>query len=91
MKLVILMARILYDATALSRKRTGIENFTFHLLKTLLQVDVSNEYHIVFRKVIDHEIKEVAGTNVRLYLSPFKSQILTEQVYVPFLKIVSTY
>lgn len=77
------MKKIFFDASALSRKRTGIENVTFNLLKVLLETDKVNEYFIVFRKFIDPEIALLAGENVRLILSRFNSQILTEQVFIP--------
>lgn len=79
------MKTIFFDASALSRKRTGIEKLTFHILKILVQVDKENEYHIVFRKHIDKTIVEMAGKNCKIYLSPFASQILTEQVYIPWI------
>lgn len=78
------MKKIFIDATALCRKRTGIESYAFNLLRTLLETDRTNEYHMVFRKKIDEEIIAVNNDKQKCYLSPFASQLLTEQIYIPF-------
>jgi len=76
--------KIFYDASALCRKRTGIESVTYNLLLQLLATNTLNEYHIVFRKHVDSEFVALKSDQCRFYLSPFKSQILTEQIYIPW-------
>jgi glycosyltransferase involved in cell wall biosynthesis len=81
------MKKIFIDASSLCRKKTGIENVTFHLLKILLQTDTENEYHIIFRKYIDRSIANIANNRCKMYLSPFSSQLLTEQIYIPLINL----
>lgn len=76
--------KIFYDASALCRNRTGIESVTYNLLLQLLATDTRNEYHIVFRKHVNSEFLALKSDRFRFYISPFKSQILTEQIYIPW-------
>lgn len=79
------MNRIFIDLTALSRKLTGIENYTLNLTIALLNLNSDYEFHLLFRKYINDEFKQFQDNeNVYFYISPFKSQLLTEQLFIPF-------
>lgn len=79
--------KILIDLTSLSRPITGIESYALNLARTLLAADKKNEYHLLFRKNIHKAFKPYANTSARLKfsLSTFSSQLLTEQLYIPWL------
>jgi len=72
------------DATSLSRKITGIENYTFNLCKTLLSFDKVNSYVIFFRKQIHHDLLSFQKTN-KFLLSPYDNQIFCEQFWLPYI------
>lgn len=79
--------KIMYDATSLARKRTGIENYTRNLMRALInRISSTDELYILFRK----EITDMDGIslpkNVKLIISPLDSQILCEQVWIPYIK-----
>ncbi|WNB92507.1 glycosyltransferase family 1 protein [Bacillus sp. NEB1478] len=77
--------KIIIDGTSLARKITGIENYTLNLIKHLGQLDYNpeNSYYILFRNEVPKDIK--FPKNFKTILSPFKSQLLTEQIWIPFI------
>lgn len=77
--------KIMVDATSLARTITGIENYTKNLVCHLINiVGEGDELIILFRKEIPPYIKN--QKTVKLLVSPFKSQLLTEQIWIPFVK-----
>lgn len=76
--------KIFIDLTSSCRHLTGIEIYSLQLVRSIIKIDSPFEYHILFRKFIYEVFKETINPNVFLYISPFTSQILTEQVYIPF-------
>jgi glycosyltransferase involved in cell wall biosynthesis len=77
--------KIFIDLTSLARKLTGIENYTLNLINAMVKQDTINEYHLVFRTSINAEFNGLNRQGIIFYLSPFKSQLLTEQIYLPYL------
>jgi len=78
------MQNIFIDLTGLARKITGIENYTLNLFRNVVIIDKSNQYHLLFRKEIHSAFTCIDKANLHFYLSPYKSQFLTEQLYIPF-------
>ena len=78
--------RVIIDATSLVRKWTGIENYTNNLIVNLIShIDKSDELIILVRNKIPKSLK-TDKKNIKIIMSPFKSQILTEQFWIPFVK-----
>lgn len=78
--------KIMLDATSLARTITGIENYTKNLLDHLIEINhESNELIVLFRNNIpdylqgDHRFKSL--------VCPFESQLLCEQIWIPFVKL----
>lgn len=74
------------DATSLCRKLTGLEKYTYGLVESLLRYDERNRYFVFFRKHIPSELEEVCRGHM-LICSPFKHQVPTEQVWLPYAKM----
>lgn len=78
--------KIMVDATSLARTITGIENYTKNLVHHLINhVSEDDELILLFRKEIPSFINNYKG--ITAVLSPFKSQLLTEQIWIPFIKL----
>jgi glycosyltransferase involved in cell wall biosynthesis len=77
------MPVVFLDLTCLARKLTGIENYTLNLFKKVLEIDDKAEYHVLFRKQVHQSFQNFQNKNVTFHISPFKSQLLTEQLYIP--------
>ena len=77
---------IFIDLTGLRRSITGIENYTLHFAKTLLNMDNKNEYHFLFRRNIHPDFQDPVNLSSRFTfsISKFKSQFLTEQLFIPW-------
>jgi glycosyltransferase involved in cell wall biosynthesis len=76
--------KIFIDLTSLARTITGIENHTLNLCKALLKnCPVNITFVLLFRNAIHPDFQEFKYHH-KLKVSPFKSQFLTEQVYIPF-------
>jgi glycosyltransferase involved in cell wall biosynthesis len=78
------MSNIFIDLTSLCRKLTGIENYAYNLVYNMIQTDVENRYILMFRKFINMEFNALRRGNDEVALSPFRSQLLTEQIFIPF-------
>jgi len=72
------------DATALCRMHTGIETYALNLIKALLQPPQENEFIIFFRREIHPELRPLQQGN-KFFVSPFKNQLLTEQIWLPYI------
>lgn len=79
--------KIMIDATSLARTITGIENYTKNLIMNLCDLDKKDhELILLFRNDIPAYI---TGKGFKPLISPFKSQLLTEQIWIPY--IVNAY
>jgi glycosyltransferase involved in cell wall biosynthesis len=76
--------KILIDLTSLARKITGIERYSLSLSEEIVKKDNKNQYVLIFRKNIHNFFSSIQKSNVSCCCSPFKSQLLTEQVYLPY-------
>jgi glycosyltransferase involved in cell wall biosynthesis len=75
--------RLFIDLTALARTITGIENYTLNLCQAILKHCPSDiSCYLLFRNSIHPAFVKTRGQH-KLKVSPFKSQILTEQLYIP--------
>ncbi len=77
--------KIVLDLTSLCRRQTGMEYYALNLSRALLENDAKNEYHLLFRNEV-HPAFVSFSNRARLYLSPFKNQIATEQAWIPFME-----
>lgn len=77
--------RIVVDATSLARTITGIENYTKNLVINLIKLDKGNhEVFFLFRNGIPtYLVGEIEQS--KIFVSPFKSQLLTEQIWIPYI------
>lgn len=76
--------RIFVDLSALARKITGIERYTLNITSAILSEDNRNEYTLYFRrKVHDDFLRFQHRPHIHFAVSPFTSQLLTEQVAIP--------
>jgi glycosyltransferase involved in cell wall biosynthesis len=75
--------RVMIDATSLARTITGIENYTLNLTKNMLEMSSNGEFHILVRGKIPLELKKYK--HAHFYVSKFASQLLTEQIWIPFM------
>jgi len=82
---------IFIDLTALSRTITGIENYTLNLCCSLME-NMPHHFkcHLLFRKEIHPAFIEYQGHHT-LSISPFKSQFITEQFYIPMLLLLNKF
>jgi glycosyltransferase involved in cell wall biosynthesis len=71
------------DLTALSRPTTGTERYSLELAKALLDSDPSTEFFLLFRDSVHPAFIGRKGRWTPL-LSPFRSQVLTEQLWIPY-------
>ncbi|WP_040213574.1 glycosyltransferase family 4 protein [Clostridium polynesiense] len=74
--------RILIDATSLIRKTTGIEYYTFQIVKNLLKYDDGNKYIILFKESVPEELRIFEG-KAKFIICSSKSQIYCEQIWIP--------
>lgn len=81
---MIVISRILIDATSLCRKTTGIEYYTLQIVKNLLENDTENEYIILFRNVIREELLEYKE-KATFIVCNVDSQIFCEQIWIPYI------
>jgi glycosyltransferase involved in cell wall biosynthesis len=78
--------KIMIDATSLARKITGIENYTKNLIYNISSIISPNhELYLLFRKEIPDHFINIPG--VKALKSPFDSQILCEQLWIPYIKL----
>lgn len=76
--------RMFIDLTSLCRKHTGIENYTQNLVLELLENENEYEYFLLFRNAIASTFEKYKkNPNIHLHLSSLKSQLLTEQIFIP--------
>lgn len=80
--------KIFVDLTCLARTMTGVENYTFNLFKTVVETDQANKYCLLFRKKVHPFFRTLAKHQPECYLSLFKSQFLTEQIFIPLFLLV---
>jgi glycosyltransferase involved in cell wall biosynthesis len=76
--------KIIVDATSLARTITGIENYTKNLVLNL--IDIKNEEFeliLLFRNEIPIYLRE-KQSGYKALVSPFRSQLLTEQIWIPY-------
>ena len=76
---------ILIDLTSLCRKCTGIEKYAKNFALELLRSNSNIDFILVFRKFIDPDFKQIFISNVTFIISPFKSQLITEQFFIPYI------
>lgn len=76
---------VFVDMTSLARTPTGIEVYTLNLVKAIISLDNTNTYHLLFRIRIHPEFSALASDTCICTVSPFASQLLTEQIFVPFI------
>lgn len=77
--------KIFIDLTSLCRTLTGIEKYTQNLALALLrQAPEDTTFHLIFRKEIHPSFSSLENERFIRVLSPFKSQFLTEQLYIPW-------
>jgi glycosyltransferase involved in cell wall biosynthesis len=74
--------KLALDLTALCRRHTGMEYYALNLSRALLETDGKDEFHLFFRREIHPELRTFADRAV-FHLSPFGSQVATEQIWVP--------
>lgn len=75
-----------FDATSITRTKTGIEVYTFELLKALEKIDISFKLHLFIRKPLDPILHFlIQKPNIQIHWSPFDSQLLTEQCWLPWI------
>ncbi|HEU4437482.1 MAG TPA: glycosyltransferase family 1 protein [candidate division Zixibacteria bacterium] len=74
--------KLALDLTSLCRRHTGMEYYALNLSRALLETDGKDEFHFFFRQEIHPELQTFANRAV-FHLSPFGSQVATEQVWVP--------
>lgn len=76
--------KLFIDLTGLARTITGIENYALNISKAILKSCKDDVVcYLLFRKFIHPEFLEFKDRHI-LKISPFDSQILTEQLYIPF-------
>lgn len=74
------------DATSLARKITGIENYTKNLVENiLLQTKPDDKVYLLFRKEVPKYMRNREGFTS--LVSPFQSQVLCEQIWIPWIKL----
>jgi glycosyltransferase involved in cell wall biosynthesis len=76
---------IVIDLTSLSRKCTGIEKYAKNISLGLLSIHNDFHYILVFRNFIDPDFARTKFVNATYILSPFSSQFLTEQLFLPYI------
>lgn len=74
------------DATSLARTITGIESYTKNLLEHMIHTISKEDQLIVLLRNNNPYINQTTPPNVVFYISPFKSQLLTEQIWIPLIK-----
>ena len=74
--------KLALDLTSLCRRHTGMEYYALNLSRALLETDGRDEFHLFFRREIHPELRPFSDRAV-FHLSPFGSQVATEQVWVP--------
>ncbi|MFS0821580.1 glycosyltransferase family 4 protein [Bacillus sp. 1P02SD] len=78
--------KIMIDGTSLARQITGIENYTKNLIVNLIELNknTSNELTVLFRREIPDYLKQKTG--YKPLVCPFESQLLCEQIWIPYVK-----
>lgn len=73
------------DLTSLCRTLTGIEKYAQNVALALLrQAPEDTTFHLMFRKEIHPSFSYLENERFIKVLSPFKAQILTEQIFIPY-------
>lgn len=85
------MKNVLIDLTGLARQTTGIEYYTENLAKQLFQIDTINNYIAIFRKKVHDDFTSIKRGNLTYIVSPFKSQFLTEQIFLPWYALTHSF
>jgi glycosyltransferase involved in cell wall biosynthesis len=77
--------RIGIDCTLFQRDRyTGVENYTLHLIKSLLHADTLNQYIFFFRKEIPNALASLDKSRFEAMISPTSNRLITDQVWLPW-------
>jgi len=79
----IVLMKIGIDSTSLCRKITGIEYYTFNLVKNILKIDKKNKYIVFFRKEIHPELVKLKN-KAKFLICPINNQIYCEQIWLPY-------
>ncbi len=80
--------RIGIDCTSLARRRTGIENYTLHLLENILKQDGGGTYTIFFRGSVPRAFEKYRAGNEFVPL-PDRGQFFCEQFQIPLAAVLS--
>jgi len=76
--------RIGIDCTLFQRDRyTGVENYTLHLIKSLLHADTLNQYIFFFRKEIPNALASLDKSRFEAMISPTSNRVITDQIWLP--------
>ena len=73
---------VAFDLTSLCRPWTGTERYSHEVAKALVTHYPSIHFTLLFRRFVHHDFSSPLS-NVSKLLSPFKSQLLTEQIWIP--------
>jgi len=74
------------DATLLSEDRiTGVKRYTVNLIKSLIEIDESDQYFVFFKKRILSQLVYLV-LRLEVYISPFKNRILTYQLWLAYVE-----
>jgi hypothetical protein len=75
--------KVAIDLTGLCRVMTGTERYSLEMARHLLTRERGIQFSLLFRKSVPSEFRS-DEEHVHVYLSPFRSQLLTEQLWIPF-------
>ncbi len=78
------LLKVGFDAAALGRKLTGLEVTVYEILKALPDFNLPFEFHIFCRILPEALSRLIDQPNIKIHFSPYSSQILTEQVWLPW-------
>jgi glycosyltransferase involved in cell wall biosynthesis len=77
--------RIGVDCTLFHHERyTGVENYTLHLVRSLLKIDPANHYTFFFRKEIPKALVTSNPLPFAALVSPSSNRVITDQIWLPW-------
>lgn len=79
---------LIIDATSVSQRLTGIERYTSEIIKSLVPKAIDASYTVTLLTSRDIRIDPLSSlyhSACSLKTSPFKSRLLTEQIWIPWI------